>query len=120
MLQTDRRTEASRQTSQDRDRAERRQAREDRTEAALALEAILNGGSWEQLPAEGVLALSRTVGNDALLSVLTLRETGPETATGILPSGACLTAPGDWGGGEPLTAEAPAFGPVGETAPMAL
>jgi len=70
-----------------------------------------------------VLALSHTIGNDALSSVLSLREGGPATTTGILPAGPVTTIPAEWGAGELSTADAPdfaAFGPLGADAPMAL
>ena len=70
-----------------------------------------------------MLALSGIMGNDALTSVLMLRETGPETGVSALPAGPCMTAPGEWGGGEPITSDAPdfaAFSPLGGAAPLAL
>ena len=120
MLQTDRRAETIRQNPQERDRAERRQEQETRDRAALTLEAILSGGSWEQLSAEGVLALSHTLGNAALLGVMALRDTGPELAAYALPGTALSARPMGGFGGEPLLSEAPAFGalsPIGSLAP---
>ena len=70
-----------------------------------------------------MLALSHRMGNDALISVLTLRERGPETDTMSLPKGPCLTQPGNWGAGEPATGSAPDFGSfsaLGAAAPLAL
>ena len=101
---------------------ERKQDRALRAEASLALEAILAGGSWDQLPAEGVLALSHRMGNGALADLFARRDTGPETA-------ACPTAWGDpggeplrCGGGAPETLEAPAFGSFAapDAAPLSL
>lgn len=123
MLQTDRKTDLARQTAETRERTERRQSRDVRAEAALALEAILNGGSLEQLPAEGVLSLSRTAGNDALVSLLTLHKPGPDAGYRALPAGPCLTEPGEWSVGEPMTAQAPdfaSFAPLSDAAPLAL
>jgi hypothetical protein len=123
VLQTDRKTEAARQTPQDREQTRRRQSPEKQNEASQALEAILNGVSWERLPAEGMLALSHRMGNDALLSVLSLRETGPETQRSSLPGGPCPTEPMDFGPGEAATESAPDFGAftsMGDAAPMAL
>ena len=123
MIQTDRKTETARQTSQDREQNRRQKNPDKRDEASQALEAILNGSSWELLPAEGMLALSHRMGNDALVSVLTLRERGPETETAALPRGPCLTEPGNWSAGEPATESAPDFGSfasMGAAAPLAL
>ena len=124
MLQTDRKTDQSRQTAQDREQTRRqKQSREQRTNAALALDAILAGGSWDQLPADGVLSLSHTLGNGALLELLAMRSTGPETQTRAMPRGTCRTAPADWDGGAPVLAETPAFGamsPMGDVSPMEL
>ena len=123
MPQTDRKIEQARQTTPERERPERKQSRDIPAEAALVLETILNGGSREQLSAEGMLALSHRMGNDALLSVLTLRSSGPDTESSPLPDGPCLTAPGEWSTGEPLLAEAPDFGgftSVTAAAPMEL
>ena len=121
MVQTDRRAETARQTSREQERTERRPDREAETEAALALQAILSGGSWEQLPSEGVLALSHGLGNSALLEVVALRQKGPEAESARLPGGESLTGPMDAPGGAPLTAPAPDFGalsPLGALAPM--
>ncbi len=123
MLQTDRKTDQTRQTAQDREQAQQKQSREPRAEAALALQAILAGGDWSQLSADGILSLSHTMGNAALTETLALRDSGPETAPWILPRGACETAPTDWGGGAPLMTEAPDFGamsPMGNAAPLAM
>ena len=123
MLQTDRKTDQTRQTSQDREQAQQKQNREPRAEAALALQAILAGGDWDQLSADGILSLSHTMGNAALAETLALRDSGPETATRLLPRGACETAPAEWGGGEPVLADAPDFGamsPIGASAPVEL
>lgn len=121
MLQTDRKTEQTRQTSQDREQTARKKDRDAPAEAAQALEAILNGGSLEQLPAEGMLALSHRMGNDALATVLMRRSAGPEEETPVLPDNPCLTEPGEWEAGEPLLAEAPdfaSFSPMGAASPM--
>ena len=126
MLQTDRKTtEATRrEASKDKAEARRKQSSELRSAAALALEAILAGGSWDQLPAEGVLDLSHRIGNAALLDLAALRDLGPETGTRTLPEGPCAAAPtAGFAGGAPLTAEAPDFGamsPMGNAAPLAM
>jgi hypothetical protein len=121
MLQTDRKTEQDRQAAPDREQTARKQNRDAPAEAALALEAILNGGSLEQLPAEGMLALSHRMGNGALAAVLRHRGAGPDEGAAALPGGSCLTEPGEWDAGEPLLAEAPdfaSFSPMGAAAPM--
>ena len=124
MLQTDRKTDQSRQNAQDREQTARsRQDRETGSNAALALDAILAGGNWDQLPADGVLALSHSLGNDALLSLFTLQSVGPETGPPALPAGPCRTAAAEWNPAAPLLAEAPDFGgmsPLGPAAPMAV
>ncbi|MBE7004304.1 MAG: hypothetical protein E7425_08490 [Ruminococcaceae bacterium] len=123
MHQTDRRTEPAKRSAQDKDRAERKQSRESQKSAAQALEAILAGGSWEQLSTDGILTLSHTVGNSALLDMLALRSMGPEAEISSLPDGACGTAPAEWGGGEPLCVAAPDFGamsPMGAAAPLSV
>ena len=117
MLQTDRKTDQSRQNAQDREQTARsRQDRETGSNAALALDAILAGGNWDQLPADGVLALSHSLGNGALLSLFTLQSVGPETGPLALPAA-------EWNPAAPLLAEAPDFGgmsPLGPAAPMAV
>ena len=123
MLQTDRKTEAPRQTSQEKSPSELSRSHDVPAQAAQALEAILSGGSWEQLPAEGVLALSHSVGNGALLSILSLRSAPPETEESALPAGPCRTEACPWEAGAPLMAEAPDFGSftsLGEAAPAIL
>ena len=123
MLQTDRKTETARQTLQNREQARRQKEPEAGREASQALEAILNGAGWKLLPAEGMLALSHRMGNDALVSLLSLRPGGPETETAALPGGPCLTEAGDWGGGEAAAALAPvftSFAPMAASAPLAL
>ncbi len=75
------------------------------------------------MPAEGVLALSHSVGNDALLSILSLHSTGPETEGCALPAGPCRTEACPWEAGEPLMTEAPDFGSftsLGEASPAIL
>ncbi len=123
MLQTDRKTDQNRQTGQDREQTrQQKQSHEQRTNAALALEAIL-AGSWDQLPADGVLALSRTMGNGALTDLFSMRSTGPETQMRAMPRGSCETAPIDMPGGMPMLADTPVFGamsPMGAAAPMEL
>ena len=121
MLRTDRKTAPAPKTVRDRERTQQKKSRDVRAEAAAALEAILAGGSREQLPAEGVLSLSHTIGNAALSKLLALRPAGPETAAGALPRGACETAPLQWDGGAPLLAQTPDFGamsPIGSAAPL--
>ncbi len=89
----------------------------------MALQAILAGGSWDQLPANGVFSLSHTMGNGALLELFALRSTGLETDMRSLPRGECGTDPANWNGGEPQMMEAPDFGtfsPMGAAAPMEL
>ena len=124
MLQTDRKTDQTRQTTQDREQTrQQKQSRELRPNAALALEAILAGGDWDQIPADGVLALSRTLGNGALLELYAMRNTGPETQTRAMPRGGCEAAPIEMPGGAPILADSPAFGamsPMGASAPMEL
>ena len=102
---------------------QRSKDRDPRNQAAQALEAILSGGSWEQLPTEGVLALSHSVGNSALLELAALRSEGPEEGASSLPTGPCEAAPLEMNVGEPLLADAPAFGgalSAGNAAPLAL
>ena len=118
--QTSRKTEPTRQKTEDRESVQRKRSRETKPAAALALEAIL-AGSWDQLPAEGVLSLSHTLGNGALLDLFSMRTTGPEAQTHPMPQGPCLTAPMRADGGEPLLADTPDFGaltPLGNTAPV--
>ena len=123
MLQTDRKTEQTRQTAKEEKSVRQKQSSEVQSAAALALQAILSGGDWEQLPADGVLSLSHTMGNAALAELAALRDTGPETAGAGLPRTACGTAPMQWDTGAPLLAEPPAFGamsPMGDAAPIAI
>ena len=123
VLQTDRKTEQTRQTAEDRQSAQRKQNREVKTKAALALEAILAGGSWEQIPTDGVLSLSHTMGNGALLELFAMRDTGPEAQARAMPRGGCEAAPADWNGGAPALTDAPVFAamsPMGITAPVEL
>ena len=99
---------------------ERKQSPEAPSEAALALEAILSGGSWDRLPENGMLALSHRMGNGALLEVLANRGGGPERETAALPPGPCLTQPVEWGAGAPVLSDAPdfaSFSPLGPAAP---
>ena len=77
-IQTELKTEAALRTAQDRDNEKTPRASRTAPDAAMALEAILSGGSWDQLPAEGMLELSRTVGNGALLDILSMRKERPE------------------------------------------
>ena len=89
----------------------------------MALQAILAGGSWDQLPANEVLALSHTMGNGALLDLCALRAAGEETDMRPLPGGECGTGPVNLAGGEMQIMEAPDFGtfsPMGAAAPMEL
>lgn len=119
MLQTDRKTETVRQSAREQENARRERSREAQANAALALDAILAGGDWSQLPADGVLSLSHRLGNSALLTLCELRGAEPETAR--LPSGGCETKPLAWDGGEPQLTEPPHFGafaPMGEAAPL--
>lgn len=125
MLRTDRKTETTKQTQkeeQQRQQALRKQRTENAADPSAALEAILAGGSWDQLPAESVLGLSGMIGNAALAELIAARETGPATAEFPLPAGACGTAPVQWGGGMPAMTGSPAFGamaPIGG-APLAV
>lgn len=124
MLRTDRKTEPARETAKEQKTPQRRQSREAAlSPAAAALEALLAGAGPERLPAEGVLDLSRTVGNSALLELIAARRTGPETAVRPLPEGPCTTAPADWSGSAATLTEAPVFGamaPMGAAAPLVL
>ena len=123
MLQTDRKTDQNRQTVRDREHTQQDRRREPRSAAALALEAILAGGSWEQLPADDVLQLSHTMGNAALLDLYALRSLSPEAAAIPLPQSTIETAPLSTLGGEPAQAETPGFASMsslGGTAPLAL
>ena len=77
----------------------------------------------EQLPAEGVLELSHSLGNSALFDLLAARSAGAEAQTRPLPPGPCETAPAEFAGGAPVLAEPPAFAamaPMGAAAPMAV
>jgi hypothetical protein len=126
MLQTDRKTtEPARQNAREQERAQQRKKQDldAQAEAAATLQAILAGGSREQLPAEGMLALSHTLGNGALLELLALRPAGPETEGMPLPDAPCLTGPLPAPGGAPQWAAAPDFGgmaPMPASAPLAV
>ena len=123
MLQTDRKTGQTRQTAQDRESVKQKQSSEIRSTAAQALQAILAGGDWDQLPADGILSLSHTMGNAALAELAAMRDSGPETMTGSLPGGVCRTDPMQWDGGAPVLTAAPDFGamsPMGDAAPLAV
>ncbi len=120
-IQTELKTEAALRTAQDRDNA--KTPRDSRTapDAAMALETILSGGNWDQLPAEGMLELSHTVGNGALLDILSMRKELPEAQAFPLPAGECGTVPVYAEGGMPLAVHSPQFGsmpPMGESAPL--
>jgi len=70
-----------------------------------------------------VLALSHSVGNAALLELAALRGTGPEEGMSALPDGPCEVSPLEMSVGEPLLADAPAFGGpsfAGNAAPLTL
>jgi hypothetical protein len=123
MLQTERKSDPARKTTQNRNQTEesRRQSSEIKNPASLALQAILAGGSWDQLPADGILALSHTMGNGALLDMYALHRTGPETAMYPAARDGGAAAPIEWSGGAPALTEAPAFGSLGvlgTTAPL--
>ena len=66
-----------------------------------------------------MLALSHRMGNDALVTVLAHRGAGPDTETAALPGRPCLAEPAEWGGGEPLLSDAPAFGSFASLGPAA-
>ncbi len=123
MLQADRKTEAVRETAREQKTSRQKQTRENKTAPAAALEALLAGQSLGQLPAESVLALSHSLGNSALLELLSARGSAAEPETRPLPAGPCGTDPVNWGGGGPALAEPPAFAamaPMGSPAPMAV
>ena len=123
MQQTERKTEPTRRAPKEEEATRQNKNRSLQREAAQALEAILSGGSWEQLPMEGVLALSHAAGNSALLELAALRDSGPEEAPSSLPEGPCETSPLEMSAGEPLLADAPVFsGPssAGASAPLML
>ena len=116
MVQTDRRAETARRTDREQERTQQRKSRETGLSPAQALEAILSGGSWEQLPPEGVLALSHTLGNAALGEMMAMRFRGPELAAIPLPKSPLSAEPMEGPSGEPEWAEAPAFGGESVTA----
>ena len=91
-------------------------------EWAQTIEAILEGGSREQLPAERVLSLSGVIGNSALAELFELRETGPGFAPGLLPRGECATEPAEIAEqGEPRLVSPPesfASGSLGSAQPL--
>ena len=120
-IQTDLKTEAALRTAQDRDSAKTPRAGRTAPDAAMALEAILSGGNWEQLPADGMLALSHTIGNGALFEIVSMRGARPETQTYPLPAGKCGAAPAAAASGTPLTVQPPQFGsmsPMDGAAPL--
>ena len=124
MLQTDRKaTETTRRTDTDKAELRKNQSPELQPAAATALQAILAGGDWDTLPAEGVLGLSHSIGNAALADLAARRSAGREPGGFALPESPCMTAPADVAPDSTVFAEPPAFGamaPLGAAAPMAI
>ena len=124
MLRTERKTDQARQGEKQPGQARREQGRETLSRCAQTLEAILAGGSWEQFPAERLRELSHTLGNAALLELLALKSTGPETVPRPLPGGSCAAAPAEVPvSGGPELVPAPDFSsmsPLGDAPPLTL
>ncbi len=128
MIQTDRKTDSRKTSTEQTSLPERKQARQARDAPApeQALQAILNGVTPDRLSPEAVLALSHRMGNSAL-SELTARREGPadlmpcpvpgsmpEMKAAVLGEGSPdLIAPVDFAGLPPLEAgSGMAFGGV--------
>ena len=124
MLRTERKTDQTRQSEKQTRQTHREQSRETLSQCAQTLEAILTGGSWEQFPAERIHELSHTIGNTALLELLALKSTGPETVPRALPAGSCAASPAEAPvSGAPELISAPDFSsmsPLGGAAPLTL
>ena len=122
MHRTERKTDQKKQPERERQQEQRKQSSEAASEWALTLNAILAGGSKEQLPAERIRGLSGVMGNSALAELFATRNEGPRFAERDLPQGECMTAPAAFDvGGEPSLVSPPdglSAAPPGNAQPM--
>ena len=118
---TERKTDQKRLPEQDRQQKQRTQDGEAASQWAGTLSAILAGGSFDQLPQEGIRGLSNVMGNSALCEILELRSEGPRFSERALPNGTCDTAPtATDAAGEPAFADGLSAAPIGNAQPLAL
>ncbi len=102
MHRTETKTDQKKLPEREQRHEQRKKSSEAASEWALTLNAILAGGSKEQLPAERIRGLSGVMGNSALAELFAMRNEGPRFSERELPHGECMTAPAEFDvGGEP-------------------
>ena len=122
MHRTETKTDQKKLPEREQRHEQRKKSSEAASDWALTLNAILAGGSREQLPAERIRGLSGVMGNSALAELFAMRKAGPQFSETDLPQGECMTAPAEFDvGGEPALvspSDGQSAAPLGNAQPL--